>query len=42
MYKPFAEENDVTKVDLHIPHVLKGYAVTLAVVIIIGFGSMIG
>ena len=41
-YKPLAEEYRVAKVDLHIPHVLKGYAVTSAVVTIIGFGLVIG
>jgi len=41
-YKPLGDEYQVARVPLHIPHVLKGYAVTLSAAIIISFAVVLG
>ncbi len=41
-YKSLAEHYKVAHVPLHIPHVMKGYAVTLFLVIVFGLGFSLG
>ena len=40
-YKPLGDEYQVVSVPLHIPHVLKGYAVTLSVAIVLSIAVLL-